>query len=165
MAKLTDTQITALVQAASVNAAELKEFRAPTIKRLVADGLVVQNATDGLYRVTGLGVQTLDDLGLGEGIAQANRLETEDQVTDADIAREEAEVEHAAVDQANDYQAWVDEQREADDPVVSVMMNRKDRRDMGRANRVESRRAARIRDQRAKRWGTKPGDVVVKVVK
>lgn len=119
MAKLTDTQITALAQAASVTAAELKEFRAPTVKRLVTDGLVVQTATEGLYRVTGLGVQTLDDLGLGEGVAQANRPEVDD----------------------------------SDDPIVAVQMNRKDRRDEGRAKRRFSRRVAKVRDQRQKKWG------------
>jgi hypothetical protein len=50
---------------------------------------------------------------------------------------------------------------EEEDPIVSVMMNRKDRRDAGRDARVESRRLARVRDQRTKKWG---GNVIVKAV-
>jgi hypothetical protein len=56
------------------------------------------------------------------------------------------------------------EAEETGDPVISVMMNRKDRRDVGRSQRVASRHAAKVRDLRVKRWGTKPGDVVVRFI-
>lgn len=52
---------------------------------------------------------------------------------------ETADVDEAAMDE--------------EDPIVSIKVNRKDRRDYGRQLRIESRAAARQRDARVKKWG------------